>query len=174
MLNQNKRPALPFLFTLSAKDLPSLEVLLEIYAESMEPPPPLETLGRMAVTSCVGQTHLPYRAALVLEDAASFREQVRAGTYLRCSTDFDVLPQLCFLFTGQGSHYRGMGRGLYNTAPVFRESFQLCASVVDEITGGGSPSIADLFAEEAEAEEATPSSSKRRSLPLSTAWPCFG
>lgn len=32
--------------------------------------------------------------------------------------------KIVFLFSGQGSHYRGMGQQLYENHPVFRESFQ--------------------------------------------------
>ena len=38
-------------------------------------------------------------------------------------------PQVAFLFSGQGAQYRGMGRTLYDTQPVFRAVIDRCAAV---------------------------------------------
>lgn len=39
---------------------------------------------------------------------------------------------IVFVFTGQGSHYAGMGSELYGTCPTFRETVDLCASICEE------------------------------------------
>jgi acyl transferase domain-containing protein len=35
------------------------------------------------------------------------------------------------MMTGQGSQYVGMGEGLYRSSPVFRESLDDCAGILD-------------------------------------------
>ncbi|MEG3626650.1 acyltransferase domain-containing protein [Streptomyces poriticola] len=39
----------------------------------------------------------------------------------------DGVPQVAFLFSGQGAQFAGMGQGLYRAEPVYRETFDRCA-----------------------------------------------
>jgi acyl transferase domain-containing protein/thioesterase domain-containing protein/acyl carrier protein len=39
-------------------------------------------------------------------------------------------PKVAFLFTGQGSQYVGMGRGLFESHPVFREAVERCDRIL--------------------------------------------
>ncbi|HEY4003738.1 MAG TPA: type I polyketide synthase, partial [Pseudonocardia sp.] len=57
--------------------------------------------------------------------------------------------RLAFLFTGQGGHWAGMGRSLYERFPVFRNSFdQTCAQLDRALSGHVEVSVRDVaFAE---------------------------
>ena len=50
--------------------------------------------------------------------------------------------QVVFVFTGQGSHYAGMGAELYGTSSVFWEAVDLCLAICDS---NGFPSFLDII-----------------------------
>lgn len=45
------------------------------------------------------------------------------------STKKLAAPPVVFIFTGQGSHYAGIGHELYRTSPIFRKTADLCAEI---------------------------------------------
>lgn len=49
---------------------------------------------------------------------------------------------ITFVFTGQGSHYAGMGAELYRTSPAFRDTVDLCKQICD---GFGFPPFLDII-----------------------------
>ncbi|EFQ36690.1 beta-ketoacyl synthase domain-containing protein [Colletotrichum graminicola M1.001] len=61
------------------------------------------------------------------------------------------VPPVVFVFTGQGSHYAGMGCELYRTSASFREAVDLCARIGEQ---HGFPQFVNLIAN-AEADMAS-------------------
>lgn len=51
-----------------------------------------------------------------------------------------------FVFTGQGSHYAGMGAELYQTSPVFRKTVDLCVALC---ASNGFPPFLDIITDSA-------------------------
>ncbi|MFB7977704.1 SDR family NAD(P)-dependent oxidoreductase [Streptomyces vinaceus] len=98
------------------------------HAEQQDAPAAADLGYSLATT----RARLPHRAVVAAEDA----EAVRAG--LRALAEGQESPyvfpgtadggRLAFLFTGQGSQRAAMGRGLYDTQPVF-------AAALDEAIG---------------------------------------
>jgi acyl transferase domain-containing protein len=86
-------------------------------------------------TANVGRAQFDHRAAIVGREAQDFvdaLEMLAQGKVLPSVTvrtgGAVATPKVAFLFTGQGAHFAGMGRELYETSTVFREALDACAA----------------------------------------------
>ena len=84
----------------------------------------------VAYSTTVRKVHHPIRFALAastLPEAVSKLEtEIQRAT---SSIKKSAAPAVVFVFTGQGSHYAGMGCELYRTSPIFRKTVDLCAAI---------------------------------------------
>lgn len=89
----------------------------------------------IAYSTTARRTHHPFRFALAastsqgaiakLEAEIERASQVAAVKAKAKSSPTDIV----FVFTGQGSHYAGMGADLYHTSLVFRKTVDLCVAI---------------------------------------------
>ncbi|MFH0246323.1 SDR family NAD(P)-dependent oxidoreductase [Streptomyces sp. HK10] len=101
-----------------------------------EPETPFE---EFAATAALGRRHLPHRLAVVADDTeralARLAERAEDGPEFTAGPGGRAVQRVAALFSGQGGEYLTMGRGLYETEPVFREALDACDQVLAEYLG---------------------------------------
>ncbi|VFN02160.1 MAG: myxalamid-type polyketide synthase MxaB, partial [Candidatus Kentron sp. G] len=116
------------LLALSAKSEEALRELAHNYAIWLETHP--ETpFADVCFTANTGRSHFEHRLALVAGSSTDAEEKLRAADYVSGEAARER-PKIAFLFTGQGSEYPGMGRGFYETQPLFRETLEACDTIL--------------------------------------------
>jgi acyl transferase domain-containing protein len=120
-----------FVVPLAARNDAALRALAQRHADFLAVDPTI-ALPDIATTMALGRAQLPRRCALVAETSAELERELRALATGGSNATQGTLragerPRIAFLFTGQGAQYAGMGRGLYDSEPVFR-------SVIDRAT----------------------------------------
>lgn len=110
------------LFFLSAKTETAIEQQRSAMIDWLKanPSSDIESLSR---TLLLGRDHFDWRLCVIGSSTADLVAKMEDAS--SSSIDANSVNQIIFLFTGQGSQYAGMGKGLYETEPVFK-------SVVDE------------------------------------------
>ena len=124
------------LLTLSAKSEKALGELAQLYADFLATHPEA-SLTDVCFTANTGRSHFDRRLAVVAGSSVQLRSQLEAFSSGQANAKImsdQVLskqpPKIAFLFTGQGSQYVGMGRQLYETQPVFRQTLARCDTIL--------------------------------------------
>lgn len=93
-------------------------------------------LSEIAFTTVTGRAHFEHRAAVVAKTTA---EAIAGFQAIARGSNTDGIaegtarrpPKVAWQFTGQGSQYVGMARGLYDTESVFRDAIDHCDSLLN-------------------------------------------
>ncbi|WP_172844397.1 non-ribosomal peptide synthetase/type I polyketide synthase [Tumebacillus algifaecis] len=113
------------LITLSTRTEASLrQYVRDLEAWSQHPTASIEELSQQLNT---GRASLQRRLALSVTDYEELKKRLQSLANSNDPVGVDAVTgrrPLVFLFTGQGSHYHGMARGLFEEAPVFRTKLQ--------------------------------------------------
>ncbi|WP_329440277.1 acyltransferase domain-containing protein [Streptomyces sp. NBC_01426] len=120
-----------FVVRVSGADESALRSLAGVYADGLVGVS-AEVLGDFAFSANVGRAGHRFRAVVSGVDAGVVGAGLRdvAEGRVAVSRKGGVSVPNVFMFTGQGSQYGGMGRGLYVTEPVFRAALDECAALL--------------------------------------------
>jgi acyl transferase domain-containing protein/acyl carrier protein len=124
------------LLTLSAKTEEAVKELASRYEDHLSTNPDL-AIGDICFTANTCRSHFSHRLGIAASSSAEMRKKLSnfgAGQKVMGVIQGKVIgsnqPKIAFLFTGQGSQYVSMGRELYETLPVFRQTLDRCAEIL--------------------------------------------
>jgi acyl transferase domain-containing protein len=116
------------LITVSAQSTTALERATDQLVEYLSRNA-LQNFADIAFTLHLGRKSFPCRRVAVCRDAAAAKEALQARRPSHVFTR--VVPErrrpVAFLFPGLGDHYLDMGRGIYETEPVFAKEVDFCS-----------------------------------------------
>ncbi|MFF8926476.1 SDR family NAD(P)-dependent oxidoreductase [Streptomyces longwoodensis] len=129
---------------LSARSAPALRAQAECLTAYLtaHPEAPLDGIGRTLATA---RAALDHRAVLVATDrdqtltalaavsAGNPDAHVVQGVALTDGTEQELAGRVVFVFPGQGSQWVGMGAGLWESSPVFRERLAECDAALSAL-----------------------------------------
>lgn len=115
----------PHLLLISARSEEALTQARLQLASAVEKQPatPFEDI---AYTQAVGRRHFPVRSAVLCRTSDEAADRLKAKPPKPPAARI-ADNKAAFMFSGQGSQYQGMGRGLYEQHPEFRRALDLCS-----------------------------------------------
>lgn len=111
-------PTASTIFKLSARSAAAFVALAQRYQACVAAAPAASTMSICATAAHARDDHA-YRRAWAVEDSAGLRSALQ-DAIARGPAHVLGEPRIGLLFSGQGSQYAGMGRGLYDSLPAFR------------------------------------------------------
>ncbi|MCF2150415.1 Polyketide synthase [Desmonostoc muscorum LEGE 12446] len=117
------------LLTLSAKTPSALEELAFAYQNYIQTHADV-SIADICYTANIGREHFNHRLAIVTGSREQLVAQLAVLTFAHSDRSGKKPLKIAFLFTGQGSQYINMGRLLYETQPIFRQTLEQCDEIL--------------------------------------------
>jgi len=120
------------LLVMSGRSENSLEEICERLAERLREDP-ASNLADVAHTLRIGRRRLDRRRAIVCRDTAEAAELLESQPVSQriLETAGPTRRSVAFMFPGGGAQYPGMGQGLYDAEPVYREVVDDCLRLLE-------------------------------------------
>lgn len=129
------------LLAISATSESALGQLAGAYADYLDRNPNTP-LGEVCATANAGRKHFRHRWTAIAKSSDEMRDALRSvGSSAMSSVEEVVTPKIAFLYTGQGSQYANMGRGLYEVSATFRAAIDRCAGLLGDRLGVALPDL---------------------------------
>lgn len=126
----------PLILPLSGKNEDALREVAAGYRDFLSSNEGID-FAAVCRAAATGKRHFEQRAAVVAKDVSDAIEKLSAisgGAALEAPARPN--PMVAWQFTGQGSQYQGMAKGLYETEPVFKKALDDCAAALAEHRDG--------------------------------------
>ena len=124
------------LLTVSAKSDGAADRALANLATFLQAHPDI-SLADVAFTCQLGRQAFPYRRAWVVDGTPAAISPIAEKNHTSTAAGIvaQPAPTVAFMFSGQGSQYVNMGRDLYEHEPVFRDTLDQCAQLLEHPLG---------------------------------------
>lgn len=137
LLLQDHRPGPPFkpedckerstyLWGCSAKSMSSLLALKEAIISHLKENPHGSPLRDVCYTSTARRQSYNYRISVCADSMDDLIKKLSSATADDVRKIAHSEPSAIFLFSGQGSQYQGMGKELFTSSPIFRQTVLDC------------------------------------------------
>lgn len=127
-----------YFLTLSARSSEALCALRERWAERLMGAADIDELQALCSKATFGRSAMEYRFACSADSAGALVAALQGqetNAVTRSGRSPARRPEVAFLFTGQGAHYTGMGRTLYDQDPAFRAALDELRTTFAEVVG---------------------------------------
>ncbi|CAL8085455.1 unnamed protein product [Orchesella dallaii] len=116
------------LMKITAKTDEALDILLGKYKTHLTTVK--SNFKDLASTANIGRADFSQRAVIIAKSKEDAIKCIDQKKFIRGEESIEWMGKVCFLFTGQGSQYHGMGKQLFETSPVFRMHFEYCQRIL--------------------------------------------